>query len=113
MKRDELFWRLRESFENGEIAIIDDGGLEKELGLLKYVDDNGGGKIKILSKKDAAYKKDMMSTVGYKSPNKADALSLTFEVAYSKVYNKTMRNKSESRKKNRLVAPKRFGWMGV
>lgn len=113
MKRDELFWRLRESFENDEIAIINDEQLEKELGLLKYEDDNGAGKIKILSKKDASYRQEMMSTVGYKSPNKADALSLTFEVAYSKVYNDTMKNKRKINNRRATGAPKRYSWMGA
>jgi hypothetical protein len=65
MLRDELFWRMRNAFEDGIISIPDDNELELELVTLKS--EFLSGKIKIVSKKDMA-----------KSPNKADALSLTY-----------------------------------
>jgi phage terminase large subunit len=78
MLRDKLFWLLREDFENGSIGIPpDDEELEGELSILTYDDEQGKGKIKVISKKDAGFKKNMLSQLGYRSPGKADALSFT------------------------------------
>ena len=85
MLRDELMWRLREVFESGEIGIPDDDELEGELSLLKYDDDHTDGKIKVISKQNAEYKREMVGLVGYKSPNKVDALLMTFYENYSNV----------------------------
>lgn len=82
--RDELFWSMREEFEKENLVIHPDktgrhdDELQNELSLLKYDDDYDGNKIKVLSKKDAEYKKEMRAVLGYTSPNKADSLSLTF-----------------------------------
>lgn len=69
--RDELFWKLREAFEQGTISIPDNDELIGELTTLKYDTPESTGKIKIESKRD-------MRTRGLRSPNKADALAMTF-----------------------------------
>ncbi len=68
--RDELWWRMRESFERGEISIPNDDELISELSVVKYETDSNG-KIKVESKKDLRRR-------NVPSPNKADALALTF-----------------------------------
>ena len=70
--RDEIFWTLREQFEKGIIKIPDDEELIGELSTIKYADtDRTKGLIKIESKFD-------MRKRGVASPNKADALALTY-----------------------------------
>lgn len=113
MLRDELLWRVREAFESGLIAIPDDDELEGELGLLKYEDD---GIIKVVSKKNQAYKREMMARVGYKSPNKTDALTLTYTIPDSSLRNYGMKVVKHSlfdkyRKKDRESARVKRSWM--
>jgi len=110
MIRDELYWRIRCLFEDGDIAIPpDDDELEGELSLLKYDDEAGSGKIKVLSKKDAEYRKEMISKLGYKSPNRADALALTCFKSYSSLLN---RKKVQRMKARDLIKGNNSpGWM--
>lgn len=68
--RDELWWKLREWFEARACRIPRDDALIAELVGPKYKLESSG-KIKIESKDD-------MKKRGLKSPNKADALCLTF-----------------------------------
>lgn len=68
--RDELWWLMREWFETRAVTIPKDDGLIAELVGPKYKLESSG-KIKIESKDD-------MKKRGIKSPNKADALGLTF-----------------------------------
>jgi hypothetical protein len=68
--RDELWWKMRKTFEEGFISIPDDEELIFELSNVKYKIESNG-KIKIESKRD-------MRRRGVASPNKADALVLTF-----------------------------------
>lgn len=68
--RDELWWRCREWFETRAVRIPEDKELIAELVAPKYRMESSG-KIKIESK-------DEMKKRGLKSPNKADALCLTF-----------------------------------
>lgn len=67
--RDELWWRVREEFENGVISIQDDALLIAELTTIRF-EEKPDGKIKVESKKD-------MKKRGIESPNRADALMLT------------------------------------
>ena len=67
--RDELWWRVRTAFEQRMISIPRDDELIGELTSIKFEEPNG--KIKVESKKD-------MKRRGLDSPNKADALCLTF-----------------------------------
>jgi hypothetical protein len=75
--RDELCWRLRESFEHRIISIPNDPLLIGELTSIKY--DEPMGKIKVESKKDLARR-------GLKSPNRFDALAMAnyYDVAYTR-----------------------------
>jgi phage terminase large subunit len=68
--RDELWWKTREWFETLAVTIPKDEALVSELVGPKYKLESSG-KIKIESKDD-------MKKRGVKSPNKADALCLTF-----------------------------------
>lgn len=73
--RDELWWRLRESFEKGTISIPDDPILIAQLTNIKF--DEPGGKIKVEGKNELRKR-------GVNSPNRADALCMTeyFQVEY-------------------------------
>ena len=68
--RDELWWKTREWFESLAVTLPKDDALVAELVGPKYKLESSG-KIKIESKDD-------MKKRGVKSPNKADALCLTF-----------------------------------
>jgi hypothetical protein len=69
--RAELYWRLREKFENGTIDIDQhDEDLKTELSMLKYKIDNAG-KIRIESKDD-------MRKRLRRSPDRADTLAYAF-----------------------------------
>lgn len=67
--RDELWWRMRESFERGIISIPDDPILKGDLNAPRY--DDSTGIIKVESK-------DALKRRGVESPNRADALMMTF-----------------------------------
>jgi phage terminase large subunit len=68
--RDELWWCVREWLLNDDPSIVDDSGLLTELVSPCYK-VTSSGKIKIEGK-------DEMKKRGLSSPNKADALGLTF-----------------------------------
>jgi phage terminase large subunit len=68
--RDELWWQVREWFESRAVTMPKDLALKGELVSPKYKLESSG-KLKIESK-------DEMKKRGVKSPNKADALCLTF-----------------------------------
>jgi phage terminase large subunit len=67
--RAELYWRLREALENGTISIPNDDELKDELSIIraKYWEPV----LQLESKRE-------MRARGVKSPNKADALMLTY-----------------------------------
>jgi hypothetical protein len=69
--RDELWWKLREDFENGTISIPNDDRLINELSIIKYEPTESDGKIVIESKK--SLRKRLPNGA---SPNRADALML-------------------------------------
>lgn len=69
-RRDELWWFLREQFENSLIAIPNNRDLIDQLGSIKY-NTESSGKIKIEGKKQ-------MKTRGLSSPDEADAVMLTY-----------------------------------
>ncbi len=68
--RAEGYWRLRERFAAGDIAIPPDQQLMGELAALRYSYDSQG-RILLESK-------DAMRQRGLPSPDKADALMLSF-----------------------------------
>lgn len=68
--RDELWWRLREEFQAGTLAIPDDADLIGEISTIKYnFTRTAKERVKIESKQD-------LRDRGLASPNKADALML-------------------------------------
>ena len=67
--RDELWWKLREAFEERKISIPKDEELIGELATIKWKPE--GGKVKVESKQE-------MRKRGLKSPDTADALCLTY-----------------------------------
>lgn len=71
--RDELWWSMREWFEDRGCSTPDDEALVTELAAVTY-NFSAAGRIKVESKKD------MKKRLGF-SPDKADALMLTFKVA--------------------------------
>jgi len=69
--RAELYWTLREAIENGELILPgNDDELAAQLSNIKYK-ITSGGKIQIESKEEMAKR-------GLSSPDRADALMLTF-----------------------------------
>jgi hypothetical protein len=70
--RDELWWKCRERFEQNLINIPDDDELIGELSGIKYKPEFHSKSVIKIESKDEMKKRDMMS------PNKADALCLTF-----------------------------------
>lgn len=68
--RDELWWQLRERFENRTISILNNDTLIGELSAIKYKPRPTDNKIKIESKQE-------MKDRGLASPNIADALCLS------------------------------------
>jgi len=68
--RDELCWRLRAEFEQGSIAIPNDDELMEQLSQPGF-ELNSSGQIVVESKKK-------MKAKGMPSPNKFDALMLTY-----------------------------------
>lgn len=69
--RAEMFWNLRQLFQNQQIDILDDPELINQLSYLKYDVKPGEQRIMIERKKD-------MKSRGLKSPDRADALALAF-----------------------------------
>ncbi len=71
--RDELWWNVREHFEEKAISIPDDPELISQLSIIKWgIESNG--KIKIESKEE-------MHKRGIESPNDADALMMSMYVS--------------------------------
>ncbi len=78
--RDELWWRVREHFERRTNRIPNDDDLIGELCSIKYKPESNG-KIKVESKKE-------LKARGIASPNRADALMLTYylpDAAFQKI----------------------------
>ena len=103
--RDELWWKCRKAFEEGYISIPNDEELICELSNVKYGISGSNGKIKIESKKD-------MRKRGVQSPNKADALVLTFyfnDRSYRQIAEEDSYEKSRKKRKKNFSN----GWMVV
>lgn len=69
-KRAEMYWNLRKWLRSGG-ELVENKNTKEELKSIKFK-RNTKGKIQIMSKND------MKKKYGYKSPNDADALALTF-----------------------------------
>ena len=88
--RDELWWRMREAFERGMISIPDDPILKGDLNAPRY--DDSTGRIVVESK-------DKMKKRGIESPNRADALMMTFlsdESTLRRIYSRSSAPKKRS-----------------
>lgn len=74
--RDELYWRMRESFERRRIQIPNDDRLIGELTTLRF--DDSTGRVKVEGKRELKHR-------GLASPNRADALALTEYYAHDQL----------------------------
>lgn len=110
MMRDQVFWRLREAYQNGDIAVKDEE-LKGELSVLTYSEIKGG-LISVVSKSNAEFKKELQQAVGYRSPNKADALAMTFYRDYSNVVRDIAHRQSTIRRKQEIYRGP-LSWMGA
>lgn len=110
MMRDQVFWNLRDAFESGSIAIPDDDELIGELSVMKYEESNTG-LIKLVSKQNANFKKEMKEAVGYRSPNKSDSLAMTYYKDYSKRIRDDFKKRSLFNKPQQ-VQRGNLSWMG-
>ena len=73
-KRAELWWRLRQRFENGDISIPNDPQLHGQLTSVRYGYD-GRGHI-VIEKKEALKRR------GLRSPDRAEAVLMAFSDAH-------------------------------
>lgn len=119
--RDELYWSVKTNFDEGNYVIypdekgVFDDELTDELSLHTYDDQGTEGKIKVSSKKNSTFKREMKSSLGYDSPNKADALSLTEKFNLLGYFiNKGMKNKLDRNRTNRnnKNVKRSVKWMG-
>lgn len=74
LRRDELFWQLRELFREGKIAGLVDETTMAQLAAIRY-EHTARGKIQVESKKD-------MAARGVKSMDRADAFMLAATAEY-------------------------------
>lgn len=99
-KRAEMYWRLREAFERGEVDLPDDDDLVNQLACIKYENE---GKTQI-------WKKSKLKTLmDGDSPDEADSLADTYylpETAFRKTQEQV--DAYETEPKETAV-----GWMGV
>ncbi len=104
--RDELWWKLRERFEAGTISIPNDDELIGELSAIKWKPAELAvtGKIKVESKGDLRKR-------GLQSPNKADALCLSY-ASNDAAYLVMKEDKYQKRARTEEEAPRPHGWMG-
>lgn len=72
--KTEIFWNLREDFENGIISILDEPRLIYELPSIMY-EINSKGQLRIVGK-------DKMKKMGMKSPDYADSLAIAHYGSY-------------------------------
>ena len=98
-KRAEMYWRLREQFENGTISLPDDPDVQDQLGAMKS--EYHKSQIKIVDKKKIVHE------IGH-SPDEAEALALTF------YYPDTFISRVTASRRGRERVPSRTAtaWMG-
>lgn len=100
--RAELYWKLREQFEQGTISIPNDAALIAELSTIRYEPAKSDGRLKIESKLD-------MKKRGVESPNKADALACTYIIP-EQAFRAPVEDKYE---RNAVKQDIHAGWMGA
>lgn len=100
-RRAEMYWRLREMFERGEIDLPNDNDLVDELACIKFEDE---GKIQIWKKSK------LRKELGGDSPDRADSLAMTCYLPES-----TFRRAKEEKDKYEEEEDKQpsGGWMAA
>jgi hypothetical protein len=104
--RDELWWTLREQFEQGIISIPNDRDLIDQLGCIKWAPDSRG-RVKVEGKPE-------MRRRGLNSPDEADAVCLTYAMN-DRIF-RAKKEEDEEEKRNRrwnIKALIKDSWMGV
>lgn len=103
---DELWWNMRKDFEDGVISIPDDDELITELSSRKFKKDERG-RLKIETKYD-------MKKRGIRSPNKADALALTYYIKDT-IYDKELQDDYDaySRSQKKSLVDKARSWLAA
>lgn len=88
---DEIAWRVREQFQNGNISIPNDTVLKDELSSRQWDpgDDRKDGKAKIESKQ-------LMKKRGLHSPNRADALMMCYRYPDEYYLNQDVEDEDEN-----------------
>jgi len=110
--RDELGYKLREALQEGDLYLPPDDDLKAELSILQEDPEHSSNKFKLVSKKNAAFIKEMRGKLGYKSPNKLDALMMCFYNDYKVVMRKKERLNPNRNKFHSVVAElDRYAWM--
>ncbi|MAF26007.1 hypothetical protein CL634_10620 [bacterium] len=117
-KKDEVIYNMAKAFENQTICIPDSrteiwDDFESELSLIQ-LDKNRqekDGKIKILPKSNAQFKKALKDATGYTSPDKTDAFAMTFEHDYDVQVAVTRKNKTRFEARTPTISG-RYAWLG-
>ena len=106
--RDELWWEARVRFENNRLSLAKckDPELVAELSGVKYAIKEDNGKIKVESKAE-------MRKRGMPSPNKADALILTFMAPDATMILARKEKLREKEERVRTIRTDKNSWMGV
>lgn len=97
-KRAELYWTMREAFENGLLSIPNDSELIEELACIKWK-RNDKGLIQIEPKDDI--KRRLR-----RSPDKADSLSLTFDRGFNYISFRPLKEDEAAARLRKLKALK-------
>lgn len=74
--RNELWHRLRQAFERGAISLPEDEELIDELSSMKCHPPDSSGVVRVYSKSE--WRRSASSSAGVNSPDKSDALCLTY-----------------------------------
>jgi len=100
--RDELWWRTRESFEHGNIKILDDPELKDELCVLKY--DDSSGVVIIESKKSLKKRSEH-------SPDMGDCVMM-FHFFENRIFNEQAKRRAMWREDKTTPEPQ-ISWRGI
>ena len=111
--RDELGFKLREALQDGNLYLPDDEQLISEISLLREDEEHKSGKFKLLSKKNAGFKREMRGKLGYESPNKLDALMMCFYNTYEVTMRIKERKKDRSYQQFNIIQQLDNAWMAL
>jgi len=107
--RDELWWRMRERFRVGTIAILDDEILRGQLSSIKLMPADVRGRIKIEDKRD------FRKRAGGGSLDRADALMITFRRSDALIKGQKEQDEDDDAYDDELVGAgdSKHSWMGA